>query len=71
MKRVCYTAVTGNYDKVIDPVVVAEGFDYICFTDSPFESAVWKCVPIPEELKWLSNVKKQRILKICPHRYLS
>ena len=25
---------------------------------------------MPEELKYLSNVKKQRIIKICPHRYL-
>ena len=25
---------------------------------------------IPEDLKHLSNVKKQRIVKICPHRYL-
>jgi hypothetical protein len=25
---------------------------------------------IPNELKFLSDVKKQRIVKICPHRYL-
>ena len=71
MKKVCYTAVTGNYDKVVDPIVVSPEFDYICFTDHPFSSGVWKCLPIPSELQWLSNVKKQRVVKICPHRYLS
>ena len=25
---------------------------------------------IPDDLQFLSNVKKQRIVKICPHRYL-
>lgn len=70
MKKVCYTAVTGCYDKVADPIVVTPGFDYICFTDHPFSSNIWKCLPIPSELQWLSNVKKQRVLKICPHRFL-
>lgn len=70
MKCVCYTSVTGGYDKVAEPSVVSAGFDYVCFTDHPFHSDVWKCLPIPEELQFLSNVKKQRIIKICPHRYL-
>ena len=33
-------------------------------------SGIWKLLPIPDELKHLNNVKKQRIVKICPHRYL-
>lgn len=31
---------------------------------------VWQLRPIPKDLEFLSNVKKQRIIKICPHRYL-
>ena len=27
-----YTCMTGGYDTLIDPSVVTEGFDYICFT---------------------------------------
>lgn len=43
----------------------------ICFTDNPNAvSTVWKIRPIPEELASLSKVKQQRIVKICPHRYL-
>jgi len=34
------------------------------------KGGAWKLRPIPEELKHLSNVKKQRVIKICPHRYL-
>lgn len=31
---------------------------------------IWQIRPIPKELDYLSDVKKQRIVKICPHRYL-
>lgn len=36
----------------------------------PTNSGIWKMQPIPKELDYLSDVKKQRIVKICPHRYL-
>ncbi|MBP5784376.1 MAG: DUF616 domain-containing protein [Methanobrevibacter sp.] len=46
--------------------------DYICFNDKfKDQNGAWKIVPIPDDLKYLSNVKKQRVLKICPHRYLN
>lgn len=70
-KIVCYTCITGNYDQLQEPKVVSTGIDYICFTDSPIQSNVWKQRKIPLELQYLSNVKKQRVVKICPHRYLS
>lgn len=54
-----------------DPIVAQDPtIDFICFTDQNFKSKIWKLKPIPEDLRYLSNVKKQRILKICPHRYL-
>lgn len=70
-KIVCYTCITGGYDSLKDPLVVSKGIDYICFTDNHFlKNKVWQTRPIPKELDYLSNVKKQRIVKICPHRYL-
>lgn len=68
---VCYTCITGGYDVLKDPAIVPDNIDFICFSDVYIQSSIWKCVPIPEELKYLSTVKQQRIVKICPHRYLS
>jgi hypothetical protein len=68
---VCYTCITGGYDVLKDPAIVPDNIDFICFSDAYIQSSIWKCVPIPEELKYLSTVKQQRIVKICPHRYLS
>ena len=71
LKKVIYTCITGDYDPIVDPSYIAEGFKYICFTDAPNPtSPVWEFRPIPEELKHLSKVKQQRCIKICPHKYL-
>ena len=70
MRVVCYTCITGNYDKLIDPVMKSPGIDYICFSDSDFKSNIWKIRQIPDELDGLSKVKQQRIVKICPHKFL-
>lgn len=70
-KNVVYTCITGGYDILDDPSEVSPDFDYVCFTDSEeMKSNVWKFRPIPKELEGLSNVKKQRCIKICPHRFL-
>lgn len=70
-KIVCYTAIVGPYDQLREVKVKSDGIDYVCFTDQPFVSNTWQIRPIPDELKFLSNVKKQRVIKICPHRFLS
>lgn len=72
-KTVCYTCITGGYDTLHDPLNPSADIDYICFTDSAdtMVSVVWKFRQIPAELNHLSNVLKQRAIKICPHRYLS
>ena len=70
VKTVCYTAITGQYDKIEDPAYVTSGIDYICFSDTAFKSDIWNLRPIPKDLLDLSLVKQQRVLKICPHRYL-
>lgn len=71
-KTVIYTCITGNYETLVDPSVISEDFDYVCFTDNlKLKSNIWEIREIPEELKHLSNVKQQRCIKICPHKYLN
>ena len=70
-KNVVYTCITGGYDNLIDPKFISDGFDYICFTDNlEMESDVWKIKPLPEECEGLSQVKKQRYVKINAHKVL-
>ena len=68
--KVIYTCISGEYDTLMEPEYISEGYDYVCFTDQPFKSKVWQIRPIPEELSYLSEVKRQRCIKIKPHRYL-
>lgn len=69
-KKVIYTCISGEYDILKDPIYINTDYDYICFTDQHFESNVWDIRPIPKELNNLSQVKKQRFIKIMPHVYL-
>lgn len=70
-KIVCYTCITGGYDNLIQPQIYSPNIDFICFTDNMhIQSGIWQLKQIPDDLKYLSNVKKQRIIKICAHRYL-
>ena len=69
-KVVVYTCVTGGYDELRVPVKT-DGVDYVCFTDNTGMTANgWSLRPIPEGLEGLTNVKKQRMVKVLPHRYL-
>ena len=69
--KVVYTCITGGYDSLLEPEFISEGFDYVCFTDdSNIKSDVWQIKPLPEETKDLSQVKKQRFVKINPHLLL-
>lgn len=68
---VCYTCITGGYDALKDVLVKPRNIDFICFSDRNILSRTWHVRAVPTELCYLSNVKKQRIVKICPHRYLS
>lgn len=71
-KKVVYTCITGDYDDLHDPIVITKDFDYICFTDSvDMKSDIWEIRPLPKEVENLSQVKKQRFIKINPHLFLS
>jgi hypothetical protein len=43
---VVYTALTAGRDVLRDPEAVLAGVDYVCFTDTPIVSDVWRQVPI-------------------------
>lgn len=71
-KKVIYTCITGKYDTLLEPTYITEGFDYICFTDNEeFKSKIWNIKPLPSETEELSQVKKQRYVKLNPHKLLS
>jgi len=71
-KKVVYTCITGDYDRLSNPKFITDGFDYICFTDNKaMTSDVWDIRPLPKETEGLSQVKKQRFVKINPHLLLS
>ena len=71
-KKVIYTCITGGYDSLIEPSHITVDFDYVCFTDNPnLTSDIWDIRPLPEETKDLSQVKKQRYVKINAHKVLS
>ena len=71
-KKVVYTCITGNYDNIIEPSFITEGFDYICFTDnSGLTSVNWKIIVINDFPEGLSNVKKQRYVKVNAHKFVS
>lgn len=71
-KKVIYTCITGKYDGLIESNAVNDGYDYVCFTDNlNLKSDVWDVRPLPDEVKGLSQVKKQRYIKINAHKFLS
>ena len=69
MNRVIYTAIFGNKEKLREPVVIPNGFDFICFTDAAISSKHWKVVtmkpPHPHP------TRAARRVKILAHEYVS
>ncbi len=64
MKKVVYTAIIGKYDKLKEPKVISEGFDYVCFTDNvTLKSHIWKIVPVTNP-QGLDNTRLARKIKI-------
>ncbi len=69
-RKVVYTCIYGNYDKLRDPKVVNPDWDYICFTDQNLVSDVWNISPIPKDCLGEDTNRVQRKVKLLPHRYL-
>lgn len=70
MKKVIYTILVGKYDALIQPLVVDEGFDYICFSNDFNEETigVWCIRKIP--FNDADNTRVSRYAKLLPHRVL-
>ena len=69
-KGVIYSAITGNYDNVHEPMVKDSRFDYILFTNNPnIKSDFWKVIFLDNPDK-LDNVRLARNVKIQGYKYL-
>ena len=66
-RKVIYTCITGCYDKLMQPLVVDDTFDYICFSDSPISvgDGIWQIKEIPEMP--VEGCKLSRYPKMHPH----
>lgn len=68
MPIVIYTAITGNYDRLKDPLFVDDNLHYVCFTNNPnIKSKVWNVEFI--ENANMDNVHLARHIKINPHLF--
>lgn len=69
-KLVIYTAITGEYDELRDPLYVADEVKYVCFTNNPdLKSDIWEIRYIVGSNR--DNVHLARHIKMNPHIYLS
>lgn len=65
-----YTAITGDYDNLRDPLFTDENLIYICFTNNRnIKSKVWNVEYINHN--GLDNVHLARHIKMNPHLYFS
>ncbi len=66
------TAICGDRDSLIDPVVVHEGVDYIAFVDREYDCKVWKQYPAMQYSSHedYRNRRNAKIYKICPQLFL-
>jgi hypothetical protein len=65
-----YTAITNQYNPLMNPSCITSGVDYYCFTDEVLwnrlaNNTVWKIRPLP--MKGLDPVRSCRAAKILPH----
>lgn len=66
-KKVIYTALTGGYDLLRQPLVRMPGWDYVCFSDRDAQEGVWQLRKIPFAG---SPLRQARQVKLQPHRVL-
>lgn len=66
-KVVVYTCLVGKYDELLQPLVVEEDFDYICFSNDikADKVGVWTIRPIP--FAHHDSTRLSRYVKLNPH----
>jgi len=67
-KKVIYTAIFGNKDKLIEPKAIPGGFDLVCFTDQDFSSNIWDVRKVHREEGDSTRAARKR--KVLAHTYL-
>jgi len=67
-KKVIYTAIFGNYDKLEEPAYLPKGFDFVCFSDKKIKSKNWQVRVVTPAYD--DPTRNARMYKILPHRYL-
>ena len=66
-KIVIYTAIAGDYDKLIQHTYKSDNFDYVCFTDQRIEnSGMWDIRPL--DFNSLDNVRNAKYYKVFPNK---
>lgn len=68
---VIYTCITGNYDKLLEPLFYDDNIKYIAFTNDYVENnGVWEIHKIPEHISLLKdNVLINRYIKFHAHEF--
>ncbi|MCI8466532.1 MAG: DUF616 domain-containing protein [Lachnospiraceae bacterium] len=67
---VVYTAITGNYDELKEPLFLSDGLTYVCFTDNPkIKSKIWNIEYIKDNS--LDQIRLARHIKLNPHIFFS
>lgn len=70
MKKVIYTCITGEYDDLLQPLVIDTSFDYVCFTDHKTmdKNGIWRIELLPDIQ--VNTIKASRYPKMNPHKLL-
>lgn len=69
-RGVIYTAITGNYDTIHEPLIKDSRFDYILFTNNPsIKSDFWNVIYIDNPQN-LDNIRLARQIKILGYKFL-
>ena len=66
---VIYTAITGDYDELKEPLFLSDALTYVCITNNPnIKSKVWNIEYVKDDS--MDNVHLARHIKMNPHIYL-
>ena len=67
-KIAIYTSVFGKYDNLLEPLFLPDNCDFFVITDLEVDSSsAWKKIDTLPEMANMSNVEKNRYVKINPH----
>ena len=68
-KRIAiYTSVFGGYDRLLEPKIIPNNCDFYAITDIEInKDSAWKKIDCPNEMENMTNIEKNRYVKIKPH----